>query len=171
MRPFVIVISGLPATGKSTLAKRIGTDLKIPVISRDEVRSANFDGTPAAMRSLTRTVHAALGSVLADGGSAVLDGNFNTAEHSDGLADLVRAHGAVAIEVCLWGDVDVLRKRFAERAAPPLTEGLRPYFEKVVHRERRPVLSDAVRTMEFDTTDFGDLNYEEILATIRSPVP
>jgi predicted kinase len=33
--PLLIIINGLPASGKTTLAKRLGADLSLPILSRD----------------------------------------------------------------------------------------------------------------------------------------
>ncbi len=41
-RPFVIV-SGLPASGKTTLARRLAPDLELPVIDKDDILESLFD--------------------------------------------------------------------------------------------------------------------------------
>jgi predicted kinase len=42
-RPTVIYILGLPATGKSTLAKKLSVELNLPLISKDELKIILFD--------------------------------------------------------------------------------------------------------------------------------
>ena len=125
----------------------------------------------AVARATTALVLEVLAAAL-EGGGAVLDGNFNRPEHADGLAELIASRGARAVEVCLWADGDTLRRRFAERATPPLTDDLRPYFESVLSRRRQPVLGDGHLVAEFDTTSFETLDsvYEDLLARVRADV-
>ena len=39
----VVVVSGLPGTGKTTLAKRLSVDLRIPAFVKDEFKEAILD--------------------------------------------------------------------------------------------------------------------------------
>ncbi|MBE8523062.1 AAA family ATPase [Amycolatopsis sp. H6(2020)] len=41
--PAVIVVSGPPAVGKSTLARELATRLTLPLLSRDAIKEALFD--------------------------------------------------------------------------------------------------------------------------------
>lgn len=40
----LVIVSGLPAAGKSTLSARLGRDLGFPVVHRDRLRRFIFDG-------------------------------------------------------------------------------------------------------------------------------
>ena len=43
MLPKIIIVNGLPASGKTTLAKQISKDLEIPVIFKDQIKEDLFD--------------------------------------------------------------------------------------------------------------------------------
>ena len=43
----LVVVSGLPASGKSTLAMRLGAELRMPVIDKDSILETLFDRSPA----------------------------------------------------------------------------------------------------------------------------
>jgi predicted kinase len=177
--PYVIVVSGLPAAGKSTLSERLGKDLEIPVVCRDALRPRGFDEDVSRdervgrAHETTRLVLESLAASLDERGAAVLDGNFNRPDHSDGLHELLQSRGARVFEVCLWADPDILTERFAARAEPPLTDALKPYFFEVLHRPRRAVIPDAEYVVEFDTTHFHALDdeYPSVLAEIRRRIP
>ena len=42
--PLLIVVTGPPASGKTTLSRRIANDLHLPLISRDGIKEILFDG-------------------------------------------------------------------------------------------------------------------------------
>ena len=103
------------------------------------------------------------------GSPVILDGNFNTPEHSDPVRAFVESHHVPAVEVCLWADPSTLRARFIDRADPPLTEDLIPYFEKVLHRSHQSVLLPPAPVFHIDTTDFStlEMEYSSVLRAIR----
>jgi 2-phosphoglycerate kinase len=42
-RPALILVSGAPATGKTTIAKSLSTQLRIPVIGKDAIKESLFE--------------------------------------------------------------------------------------------------------------------------------
>jgi predicted kinase len=178
MGPFLVVVSGLPAAGKSTLSRRLAHDLPAPLISRDKLNTSAFEeirrlpeSWPFLPEVLSRFINGALESIFDAGGGAVLDGNFNTVEHAVPLRRLLESRGEslAVMEVCLWGDTNVLRERFIERADPPLTPDLEPYFETVLHREHWTVLASPAPIIEIDNTDVGavEARYVDVLSRAR----
>ncbi len=43
-KPLVIIVNGLPGTGKTTLAKRLAADVHLPVLHRDGIYETLYDG-------------------------------------------------------------------------------------------------------------------------------
>lgn len=43
-RPLVIIITGAPGSGKTTLGRRLAQDLDLPLVSRDDFKEILFDG-------------------------------------------------------------------------------------------------------------------------------
>lgn len=126
--PGVVVVSGLPASGKSTLARTLAKELGLVHIWKDDMRKALWPvlsvlpsraltTVPRAMSDLVCTV---LTSVLDAGHGGVVDANFNIPEQAEPIRALLDESGVPCFEVCLWADPVVLRKRFIERADPPL---------------------------------------------------
>lgn len=172
-----MIVSGLPAAGKTTLSERLGRDLGFPVMHRDRLRHYVFDGFQEIeeVRDLLpaagdRLVIGTVSMVVGAGVGAVLDGNFNTERHMGPVRRFIAAIGLPVVEVCLWGDPDELRRRFIARADPPLTTDLEPYFEEVLHREREAVLTDPALVRHLDTTDLSILDnaYAELVRWIET---
>ena len=174
---FLLIVSGQPAAGKTTMSERLGRDLGLPVVHRDRLRRYVFGeiNAIAEARDLLptagdRLVLGVLSLIHDAGGGVILDGNFNTERHMAPVRDYVAARDLTVAEVCLWGDPAVLRERFIERADPPLTSDLEPYFNQVVQRPREPVLTPTDVIEQLDTTDLGvvDQRYDRILTRMRT---
>jgi uncharacterized protein len=85
--PYALVICGLPAAGKSTLAARASAVLAVPVLSSDVVRKALAGVGPGGRAGeqfytgeFSHLVHAELGAraaaLVAAGGAVIVDATF-----------------------------------------------------------------------------------------------
>ena len=43
VHPVIIIVTGRPAAGKSTFAKWLSQELKLPLVSKDSIREALFE--------------------------------------------------------------------------------------------------------------------------------
>lgn len=175
--PDVVIVSGLPAAGKSTLAKRLCEELGLVRVERDRL-SRDVLGEVARVvpdsdrhrvaRAKDRLVNAVASAAVDAGSGVVIDGNFNAPEQADSIRSWLDMRSLRA-EVCLWGDPSVLERRFVLRADPPLTDELRPYFHGVLHRPRWTVLSHPALVFHADTTEFArlDAEYPRLVAALR----
>jgi predicted kinase len=111
-----VVVSGAPASGKSTLAPALAAELDLPLLAKDVVKDALVDvlGAPDPPRSreLGRAAVQVLLAVAATAGRAVLESVW----HGYARAPLAALPGQ-AVEVFCHCDPDVLRARFAARSA------------------------------------------------------
>jgi hypothetical protein len=72
-RPF-IVISGLPASGKSTLARRLGPALNLPVIDKDDILETFFQARGIGDAAWRRTLSRESDEILQQRAMAAADG-------------------------------------------------------------------------------------------------
>ena len=179
MPPAVVIVSGLPAAGKSTLAHRLSKELGFVLVERDQlgehVLAKVADVVPPdererIARAKDRLVNVVAAAALDAGGGVVIDGNFNVPEHAESIRSFIEGRGLPAVEICLWGDVDVLEARFIARGDPPLTDDLRPYFERVLRRERWSVLPQSAPVFHADSTDIDRLEatFDELVAAVKT---
>ncbi len=76
----LVIVAGVPGSGKTTLARDLARRLAVPLISKDTIKEGLFDalgsGDLAWSRSLGRASHVVMYAVAAEAGSAVLDSHF-----------------------------------------------------------------------------------------------
>jgi predicted kinase len=117
--PIFVVVSGLAASGKTSLAEPLAQALGLPLISKDAIKVALFEavgyGGLAWSQTLSRAADAAMVRIAQDLDGAVLD-NFWYAETVDELlAPLPRP----IIEVFCRCDPEVAYERFRGRVRHP----------------------------------------------------
>ncbi|HEV7714469.1 MAG TPA: AAA family ATPase [Steroidobacteraceae bacterium] len=89
----VILVTGLPATGKTTFARVVAARYRLPLIGKDVIKEPLFDvlGAPdaASSRKLSDASFAVLFAMAREVGAAgshvVLEGNFRPGEHETPL--------------------------------------------------------------------------------------
>lgn len=118
----LIIIAGMPATGKSTLAKKISEKLQIPILEKDEIKEEMFDTLGYAnlteKRKLDIAANAILlrctASLLKGGQSLIIVNNFDS-DMSGNVQKIIDEAGCSCVTVFLNGSSDVLYRRYVER--------------------------------------------------------
>jgi predicted kinase len=111
-----VVVSGPPASGKTTLARAIVPALGLPLIAKDTIKQALMTVLPVPDIETSRIVGtasvAALLAVAAETAGAVLEGVWH---RSRAVADLRLLPGNI-VEVFCRCDPQIARQRYALRA-------------------------------------------------------
>lgn len=123
---YCILVTGVPASGKSTLAHCLGDRLNLPVFSKDEFKELLFDTIGFHSRAekvrlgtaAMELMYDSAGRLLRRNQPCILENNFEHASKA-GLDALLRQYNCTAITVRLTCDPDVLYRRFMTRNASP----------------------------------------------------
>jgi predicted kinase len=179
--PLLVVVSGPPGSGTTTLAHVLARAIPCPAICRDEVKEglvhAEVDYTPAPGDALSyRTLDTFFGIVryLVDAGvTLVAEASFQHALWEPGLLPVLDS-ARVRIVHCRV-DAAVARERIARRAdetpARRAVHGdytlLQPFGRFKEAFESFEPIALAVPSLEVDTTDEYDPSVEEVVAFVN----
>ena len=190
----LILMAGLPASGKSSFAQYVAKELSFAVIVKDEIKEFLFDAvgfrshdekTRLDMASADIMMYCA-GRILDSGRSVILDNNFES-RNLENLQKLISNHPCNVVTVRFNADASVVYQRFLERdkdpnrhpghvlvtCYPPVPgvedEGKSSTMEGFAEQfKRRGTVDFCVgKLIEVDATDFSKVSYPEILGRLR----
>ena len=179
LRPAVVAIGGVIASGKSVIASHLATELSAPVIETDRTRKSVLGIRPlrplhepawsgAYSPDFSDRVYDELfrraGAVLASGRPVVLDASFRSATLRRMARDLATAHSAPFRFIECRATPEVCRRRLAERARQrTVSDGRLEIFDEFCARYEPIVELGADEHLVLDTTK----PIEDSLATLR----
>ena len=120
----LIIIAGMPATGKSTLARKLSDAFGLAILEKDEIKDEMFDTIGFKDRQEKRALDVAANAILlhctenllSKGISLIIVNNFDS-DMSGRVQDMIDKTGCNCVTVFLNGDPEVLYKRYVERDA------------------------------------------------------
>ncbi len=123
---YCILMTGMPASGKSTMAKAIAKKWKLPVISKDSIKELLFDNI--GFQSRAEKVSLGIASMeimyyvaeqlMKAGQSFILENNFEYSSER-GIKTLLEKYQYSALTITLTGDYKEIYRRFRERDISP----------------------------------------------------
>lgn len=178
----VVIVTGQPGSGKTTLARRLGADLGLPAVHKDAIKELLFDTLGWSDRAWSRRLGLAsirllfqsVATQLAAGRSVVAECNFAPQYATEDFRALQRQYGCVFCQVYCFAETETVVRRFLERAG---TAERHPGHVELANREEfeaslraggcdpLPLDGPLIRV---DTTDFAAVHYDAILARVRA---
>lgn len=123
---YCILVTGIPAAGKSTMAEVLAEYLSLPVISKDKIKELLYD--TIGFRSREEKVMLGIAGMnimyymaeqlMKRGQSFILENNFENVS-KEGLVAILEKYSYKAITVTLTGDYEKIYQRFLKRNDSP----------------------------------------------------
>lgn len=190
----VIILTGMPATGKTTLCKALAEWFGYPVVEKDAIKEELFDTLGftcyAEKRALDHAANAVVihvaERILQAGGSLIVDNNFDDIS-AKGFSQMLAKYAPSCACVFLYGQLEVLHERYTARDNsharhlghvlqehyPPregdslyytMTEN--EFYEKFMKRGMDSVTFPG-QCLRIDTTDFSKVDHGQIIRHVQ----
>jgi predicted kinase len=178
-RPLVVIVTGPPASGKSSIAESIAEGLPAPLLAKDPIKEALFDalgtGDPAWSKKLGLATYAILFRALEQevraGRSCVLEANFDHAEASAQLAALQLRTPFRALQIVCAASREALLERFVARSDSRhpghIDDERLEDVEESIDAGRWRALELQGELIEVDTTDWSAVDVDALVERAR----
>ena len=191
----LIIVAGLPASGKSSFAEYASHALHIPLISKDSIKEVLFDyigfknhdeKTALNNASLFVMLYAAC-QILKEDQDIILENNFEN-NALDPLMTIISENKCNVISILFTGKMETLYKRYVERNCSPgrhrghVLSDCYPETEDIKVKPKQISFSEYSRdfsargmnnfiigekNITVDATDFNEVSYDRIINKIQ----
>lgn len=180
-KSLLIIISGPPCAGKTTLGKRLAEAFNLPFFNKDEIKELLFERLGWRDRPWSKMLSLAsydllfyfAESQLRVGNSLIVESNFDATVHTRRFLDLKEKYGFVGFEVQCRAESEVLLGRFKRRAdrgeRHPGHVDLLTITElsEILSKGEQPSLGIGEEIFIIDTTDFNAIDYTSLYSRIN----
>ena len=192
---YCVLVTGIPAVGKSTAAAYLSRVLGLPLLSKDSVKELLYDRLGFSSReekvrlglAAMDAMYYAAGQLMEAGRPFILENNFENVSR-EGLMRLLAQHACTAITVALTGDYAAVYNRFCERnksldrhlghvfndhypheplCAPAPVISLEQYVEGITSRGMDSFTANGPR-ITVDTTDVARVDLAALAQQVRA---
>ncbi|MFL5695013.1 MAG: AAA family ATPase [Ktedonobacteraceae bacterium] len=179
--PVLVIVGGLPATGKTNLAQRIAAHFVLPLMIKDCIKEVLCDVLGCADLPQSQKVGQAsmlllyqfAEAVLATQQSCVIESPFHPEFSTSDLLKLQQRCPFTPLQIHCRTDNAVLIERWRQRIAsgerhPGHMDSLRGFDVNITHMQEHshPLALDGL-VIELDTTSFESIDYAALFAQME----
>jgi adenylate kinase family enzyme len=178
----LIIISGPPCTGKTTLGKKIASEFHIPLIIKDDIKESLFDTLGIKDRECSKKLGVAsysilyniVESILKANQPLIVESNFKPEFDDKKFLDLKEKYKFKPLQIMCETDGKTLLERFKNRSESgnrhPGHCDNKNYdeFKEVLLKGKHTALNIGGKIITVDTTNFEKVDYNLIFSKVNS---
>lgn len=169
----LIIVSGPPSSGKTTLANTIAKKFNLPLVTKDSLKEILFDTIGWKDREWSQKIgsasfsiiHYFLDALMVTGQSLIIEGNFKTEFESQHLSPRLDKYNYQTLQIMCQCDGQILFERFKQRSESGNrhpghcdTGNYDELKESLLLGKYQP-LDIKSKIIIFDSTNLDNLNY------------
>ncbi|MCP4537430.1 MAG: ATP-binding protein [Chloroflexi bacterium] len=177
---FVVIVSGMPCTGKTTLARRVAEQFSLPLMSKDMCKELLFDTLGWKDREWSKRLGYVssellfqfLETQLIAHCSCIVESNFKIEFDTARFLDIKNRYGFEPVQIQCVADGHVLVDRFRQRSESGerhpghCDRSNYDEFQEMLMLGQTPPLDIGGSFVEVDTTDLKIVDYAAVFAEI-----
>ena len=179
LHPFLLIVSGLPCAGKTSIAERLADELGLPLMTKDGIKELLFDALGWKDREWSKQLSQAsvelllyfAESQLAAGNSLIIECNFQPHLAAPRLRAMQAHYTATLFQVYCRADTEALYERFKVRTGKRhpghVDEQYLAEFHAQLSQTSQETLDLGCPVVVVDTTDFQKVDYPTLLKAVR----
>jgi predicted kinase len=184
MGTVIIIFTGLPGTGKTTLSRQVTKNLHVPLVAKDDIKEIMYDTIGWSDKAFSaKLAHATFDIMdyvtvqhLKSGRSIALESNYSPKLASKKFDEWQAQYNCLIIQVVCQTEISVLAQRYFDRQHTDRHPGHNDigtvkdytvsFHERIKNGEDQPLnIEGPVQIV--DTTDFSKVNITEITEWVQ----
>lgn len=172
--PTLVIVTGPPGSGKTTIARRLASGAGLPMLSKDAIKVVLYEtlgwGGVERDRELGAATYELMwhiaDALLAAGAALLLEANFRR-DHEPALRSLIDRHQPRVVQLHCSAPVDVMRERVRTRERHP-GHADEAHLELGALFDLSPPLDLPGERVVLDTADVAAIDHDALTQAVTS---
>lgn len=180
----MVVVTGPPAGGKTTLGRRLAADLGAPFLSKDAIKETLYDSLGWTDKAGSRrlgvasfeVLYVVLDALLAAGVPAVIEAPFDPQMAATELKRLQARYPCRIVQVLCWAEVKTLIERYrsrndsGERHPGHIQTDMMDEVEAYLAQGTWDPIAIESDVIDVDTSDLTSVDYRALLEDVSRAI-